>query len=52
MVADLRVSKLDEGLAAQIISHVGYTTSYNSNWLIPNWVAYELTATEVAGTYP
>lgn len=36
----------------QIISHLGFTVSYNEDWLIPNWVAYELTNTEVNGTYP
>ena len=36
----------------QIISHLGFTVSYNQDWLIPNWVAYELTNTEVNGTYP
>lgn len=41
-----------KGRKNQIITHVGYTTSYNSNWLIPNWVAYGLTAREVEGTYP
>jgi endonuclease G len=34
----------------QIISHIGYTVSYNSEWKIPNWVAYELTKEEVDGT--
>lgn len=36
----------------QIIAHTGYTVSYNQDWLIPNWVAYELTAVEVEGTAP
>ena len=48
----IQLAKTSKGLSSQIITHVGYTTSYNSAWLIPNWVAYELTATEVAGTYP
>ena len=26
--------------------------SYNSDWLIPNWVAYELTDVEAQGEYP
>lgn len=33
----------------QIIQHLGFTVCYNHDWLIPNWVAYELTAREVAG---
>lgn len=36
----------------QIIRHTGYTVSYNADWKIPNWVAYELTQTEVEGTFP
>jgi endonuclease G len=36
----------------QIITHIGYTVSYNSDWKIPNWVAYELTKEEVGGTIP
>lgn len=33
----------------QIIEHLGYTVSYNADWLLPNWVAYELTNAEVSG---
>lgn len=40
------------GKAEQIINHIGYTVSYNADWKIPNWVAYELTAQKVNGTYP
>jgi len=36
----------------QIIVHTGFTVSYNSDWKIPNWVAYELTREEVAGEIP
>ena len=36
----------------QIISHTGYTVSYNSQWCIPNWVAYELTAEKIQGEVP
>ena len=36
----------------QIISHLGYTVSYNYDWKIPNWVAYELTKEEVEGVVP
>lgn len=31
----------------QIITHTGYTVSYNSDYRIANWVAYELTSQEV-----
>lgn len=33
-----------------IVTHIGYTASYNHEMLIPNWVAYELTAEECEGT--
>jgi len=33
----------------QIIFHTGHTVSYNKNWKIPNWVAYELTIDETMG---
>jgi endonuclease G len=36
----------------QIITHTGFTVSYNSDWKIPNWVAYELTKEEVGGIVP
>jgi endonuclease G len=41
-----------EGRTEQIIVHIGYTVSYNSDWKTPNWVAYELTSEEVAGVEP
>ncbi len=37
------------GPAGQIVSHVGYTLSYNEEHEQANWVAYELTAQEVQG---
>lgn len=33
----------------QVIKHIGYTTSYNSETLNPDWVAYELTDVELQG---
>ena len=36
----------------RVIVHKGYTVSYNADWKIPNWVAYELTDEEVAGEEP
>lgn len=33
----------------QLIEHCAYTLSYNPNWHIPNWVAYELTRSETHG---
>ncbi|MBO4581446.1 MAG: DNA/RNA non-specific endonuclease [Bacteroidales bacterium] len=34
-----------------IIEHLGYTTCFNHQTLIPDWVAYELTAEETYGPY-
>ena len=39
-----------EDRAEQIIKHEGYTVSYNKNWRLPNWVAYELIRDELRGT--
>ncbi len=33
-----------------IVRHLGYTASYNHTTLCPDWVAWELTAAEAAGT--
>jgi endonuclease G len=41
--------RLNNHQSEQVIEHLGYTVSYNHKWLIPNWVAYELTATETNG---
>jgi len=40
------------GRKEQIINHLGFTVSYNGDWKIPNWVAYELTKEETEGTVP
>lgn len=34
----------------QIIAHTGFTVSYNAEWKIPNWVAYELTKEKAKGS--
>ncbi|WP_085535732.1 DNA/RNA non-specific endonuclease [Massilibacteroides vaginae] len=39
---------LKNGAKQQIIKHEGYTVSYNSDFKIPNWVAYELTREKVS----
>ena len=45
----LEVPTTKEGAPEQLITHVGYTVSYNPDWLIPNWVAWELTGEETTG---
>ena len=41
--------RLNNNQPEQVIEHIGYTVSYNPTWLVPNWVAYELTAAETGG---
>lgn len=48
----LQLPQLKANLSSQEIQHEGYTVSYNAQWLLPNWVAYELTAQEVEGELP
>ena len=35
----------------RLVRHQAFVTSYNTETLIPNWVAYELTAEETGGTH-
>lgn len=46
----LAIPEFTKSTKSQVIEHVGYTVSYNEQKRNPNWVAYELTAEEVAGT--
>ena len=48
----VELPQLQTSVASQEIVHEAYTVSYNSDWKLPNWVAYELTAQEVAGELP
>lgn len=45
--AGAEIPVLKNGAKEQIIKHEGYTVSYNSDFKIPNWVAYELTKEKV-----
>lgn len=38
------------GTKGEHLPYCGFNVSYNSDWLIPNWVAYELTKEETQGT--
>ena len=40
------------GKSDVILVYNGFVVNYNTEWLIPNWVAYELTAQEVDGQVP
>ena len=44
--ANLEIPKLSVSRSQQIIRHAGYTVSYNADYRIANWVAYELTGKE------
>lgn len=48
----LEMPIMNGSVKSQVISHLGYTISYNADYRIANWVAYELTATEARGTVP
>ena len=48
----LEIPALEKQGPSQLLSYKGFTVSYNNNTRLPNWVAYELTATEVAGDLP
>ena len=47
---ELEIPKLLTNRASQIIKHKGYTASYNKDWKVSNWIAYELTAEETQGS--
>lgn len=40
-----------KAITQDIIEYEGFTISYNSQWRIPNWVSYELTAEETDGPF-
>ena len=44
--ANTELPRLKEKRQEQVIKHEGYTVSYNSDYKIANWVAYELTSKE------
>lgn len=46
----MELPKLSVGTKGEYISYCGFNVSYNNDWLIPNWVAYELTKEETQGT--
>ena len=48
----IEIPTITEERSDRVITHKGYTVSYNYDWKIPNWVAYELTDWEVQGEVP
>lgn len=49
---NIEIPTITEKRSDRVIKHKGYTVSYNYDWKIPNWVAYELTDWEVMGEVP
>ena len=49
---NIEIPTITDERSDRIITHKGYTVSYNYDWKIPNWVAYELTDVEVMGEVP
>lgn len=47
--AQYGLPQVTDSRSQQIIEHLAYTVSYNHDWHLPNWVAYELTYHEVGG---
>lgn len=47
----LMVAK-ENSQSKEIVNYEGMTLSFNKDLHIPNWVSWELTATEVAGAFP
>ena len=47
----LEIPKTTKGSEGRILRRVGYTTSYNAQNRIPNWVGWHLTASHVSGRY-
>ena len=50
--ASLEIPVLETYVPSQILEYTGHTLSYNKDTRLPNWVAYELTATEAEGDNP
>ena len=52
LIKNIDNPRITEERSDRVITHKGYTVSYNYDWKIPNWVAYELTDLEVEGEVP
>lgn len=52
MLVDLNsieLARTKSGVTNEIIQYQGYSTSYNKDWKIPNWVAYSLDTNKLSG---
>ena len=43
------LARTPAGRPSQMLYRTGYTTSYNRQWKLPNWVSYELLRNETEG---
>jgi len=46
----IELPRTEKGRKEVLIDHTGFCVSYNQQWLIPNWVAWELIKDETSGT--
>ena len=46
----IEMARILDDRESQVITHMGFTVSYNETTRLPNWVAYELTDIEANGT--
>lgn len=44
--SNLEIPKWETSTSQQLVTNLGYTSSYNISYGIPNWVAYEITRSE------
>ena len=51
VMARLEIPYRFDDNAGNIVEHMGYTLSYNSELRVPNWVAYELLESEANSSY-
>lgn len=51
-LSNIEIPDIQDDRSNRIITHKGFTLSYNYDLKIPNWVAYELTSVEVKGEVP
>lgn len=49
---NIEIPTITDERSDRVITHKGFALSYNYDWKIPNWVAYELTNIEVKGEVP
>lgn len=51
-ISNLEIPQMMNGAEEQLLSRVGYVTSYNKGTRCPNWVAWHLTKEHTEGSHP